>query len=84
MKNRGVDAITDLVIGGAGGCALALAASSGWFNRDQAVGHILNLHSAILVLVGLGLLVASFAIRRAASRIAFLEDQITTLKRQNG
>lgn len=83
MKNRGVDQVTDLVIGGAGASALALAASAGWFARGQASGHMLDLQSGILVLVGLGLFVASFAIRRAEGRIAYLEDQISTLKRQD-
>lgn len=82
MKNRGFDAFTDFVIAGAGGCAFALAASFGWRGKDAP--HVLGLHSALLALVGLGLLVASVAIRRSAGRIAFLEDQLAALKRTNG
>jgi hypothetical protein len=83
MKNRGLDALVDLAIGGAGGCAFALSASFGWLTKDQGVEHVLSLHSAILVIVGAGLLVASFAIRRAAQRIALLEDQISSLSKDS-
>jgi hypothetical protein len=84
MKNRGFDALIDIVIGGAGGCAFALSASFGWFTKDQSVEHLLSLHSAILLIVGAGLLVASFAFRRASQRIALLEDQVVSLSKNGG
>ena len=82
MKNRGVDSINDLIIGGAGGCSLALAATAGWKANAPSSMDILNVHSAILVILSLGLFVASFAIRRAAARVSMLEDEVASLRRK--
>jgi hypothetical protein len=75
---------TDFITGGAGALALTLAASFGWYTGDQVMGHVMSVHSVILVAIGLALLLASYSIRRAAKRIAALENEIVSMRRRNG
>jgi hypothetical protein len=84
MKNRGLDALTDYLISGAGVAAFVVAASSAWSSKDQGVPHILNLHAVLLTLVGVGVSVAGYALKRASDRISSLEDQLVVLRRKNG
>jgi hypothetical protein len=69
---------------GDGADSFAFAASFFWYPREQGVEHISNLHPVILIAVGLGVLFASHSIRRAAKRIADLEDQIASLQKTSG
>ena len=84
MKNRGIDALTDYLISGVGAAALVVAVASAWSSKEQGVPHILNLHAALLVLVGVGVSVAGYALKRASDRISSLEDQLRVISRKNG
>jgi hypothetical protein len=84
MKNRGIDALTNMLISSAGAVAFAIGASFALYSKYQSVEHFINLHAALLATVGAGILVAAFSIRRANTRIALLEDKLNSLQTRGG
>jgi len=84
MKNRGIDALTNMLIGSAGGVAFAIGGSFAWYSKYQSMEHFINLHAALLTTVGAGILAATYSIRRANTRIAQLEDKLNSLQKRSG
>jgi hypothetical protein len=84
MKDRGIDAVANTIIGSAGGVAFAIGASFAWYSKYQSVEHFINLHAALLTVIGAGILAATYSIRRANTRIAQLEDKLNSLQTRGG
>jgi len=84
MKNRGIDALTNMLIASAGAVAFAVGGSFAWYSKYQSVEHFINLHAALLAAAGGGILVAGYAIRRANSRIEQLEHRLASLQARGG
>ena len=84
MKNKGIDAITNMLISGAGAVAFSVGASFGWYSKYQSMEHFIDLHAVLLAAIGAGILVAAYSIRRANTRIALLEDKLNSLQTRSG
>lgn len=76
--------MSQLLVGAAGGVAVSLGASFGWYSEAKTAGSVLSVHSVILVAAGLGLLAAGLFIRRAALRLVELEKQLAKLQQSKG
>lgn len=83
MKNY-IASLTQLSVAAAGGVAVSLAGSFGWYSRGNEAESVLGVHSVILLVAGGGLLAASVFIRQSSSRIAALEEQIALLQKKQG
>jgi ammonia channel protein AmtB len=80
----GSEPTTQFFIGAAGGIAVTLAATFGWYSEAKTVDSILDVHSVILVAVGVGLLATGIFVRRTVLRVIDLESQVAKLPNQEG
>lgn len=78
------ESTTQFFIGAAGGIAVTFAATFGWHSEAKSVASILDVHSVILVAVGVGLLATGIFVRRTVLRVIDLESQVAKLPKQEG
>tara|TARA_R110002020_G_scaffold26134_1_gene84492 strand:- start:302 stop:553 length:252 start_codon:yes stop_codon:yes gene_type:complete len=75
---------SQFLIGTAGAIAISLPVSFGWYASGSKMDTVLQNHSIVLFAAGVGLLAASFFIRKLSARISVLEAQLSALNQNKG